>query len=72
MSLWFLGDIFYANGCIIHFEIDSPVGIIEVIDAFGVVLIGGPRILAEYLVDSLPWASQLQHSGQQLVIDMHL
>ena len=72
VGLCFLGDIFYANGCIIHLEIDSPVGIIEVIDAFGVVLIGGPRVLAEYLVDSLPWAALLQHSGQQLVIDMHL
>ena len=72
MSLWFLGDIFYANGCIIHQEVNSPVGIVEVIDALGVVLIGRARVLAEYLVDSLPWAALLQHSGQQLVIDLHL
>ena len=72
MSLWFLGDIFYANGCIIHQEVNGPVGIIKVIDAFGVVLIGGARVLAEYLVDGLPGAALLKHSGQQLVIDLHL
>ena len=72
MSLWFLGDIFYANGCIIHQEVNGPVGIIEVIDAVGVVLIGGARVLAEYLVDGLPGAAQLQHSGQHVVIDLHL
>ena len=72
VGLWFLGDIFYANGCIIHQEVTGPVGIVEVIEALGVVLIGRSRILVEYLVDSLPWAALLKCRGQQLVIDMHL
>ena len=72
VGLWFLGDIFYANGCIIHGEVNGAVGIIEVVDAFGVVLIGGARVLAEYLVDSLPWAALLKCRGEHVVIDMHL
>ena len=72
VGLCFLGDIFYANGCIIHQEVNSPVGIVEVIDALGVVLLGGARVLAEYLVDSLPWAALLKRRGEHGVIDMHL
>ena len=72
VGLWFLGDIFYANGCIIDLEVHCPVGIIEVIDALGVVLIGGARVLAEYLVDSLPWAALLKRRGEHGLIDMHL
>ena len=56
-------DIFYANGCIVHGEVNGPVGIIEVVDAFGIVLISGARVLAEDLVDSLPRAALLLRGG---------